>query len=61
MHFKDFTEVPLCESMISCDNLVCDSNGKAPNAFVEVLIRVNTGEWIKYGRTEVSEVGSLVV
>lgn len=53
---KDFTEVPICESAISCDNLICDAHGKAPNPSIVVQVRVKNGGWIKYGRTEVSEV-----
>lgn len=54
---KDFTEVPLCESTISCDNLVCDAHGKPPNPSIVVQVRMSqSGGWIKYGRTEVIEV-----
>jgi hypothetical protein len=55
--FKDFTEIPVCESAISCDNLVCDAHGKPPNPSIVVQVRMSqNGGWIKYGRTEVVEV-----
>lgn len=57
----DFTEVPICESVISCDNLVCDGYGKQPNASVVVQVTSSsTGGWIKYGRTEVIEVCKII-
>lgn len=52
----DFTEVPICESVISCDNLICDSYGKQPNPSIVVQVTSANGGWIKYGRTEVIEV-----
>ncbi|CRL02356.1 CLUMA_CG015116, isoform B [Clunio marinus] len=52
----DFTEVPICESAISCDNLICDAHGKPPNPSIVVQVRMSqNGGWIKYGRTEVIE------
>uniref|UniRef100_A0A8D8H6Q0 phosphatidylinositol-3,4-bisphosphate 4-phosphatase n=1 Tax=Culex pipiens TaxID=7175 RepID=A0A8D8H6Q0_CULPI len=53
-------EVPLCESAISCDNLLCDGNGKPPNPSVVVQVTstnrgASTRGWVKYGRTEVIE------
>lgn len=54
---KDFTEVSICESAISCDNLVCDAHGKPPSPSIVVQVRMSqSGGWIKYGRTEVIEV-----
>lgn len=52
----DFAEVPICESVISCDNLICDAYGKPPNASIVVQVTSSNGGWIKYGRTEVIEV-----
>lgn len=52
----DFAEVPVCESAISCDNLVCDGYGKPPSPTVVVQVTSQSGGWIKYGRTEVVEV-----
>ncbi|XP_059618868.1 inositol polyphosphate-4-phosphatase type I A [Phlebotomus argentipes] len=52
----DINEVPLCESAIMCDNLLCDGNGRPPNP--SVVVQVTTSNrlgWIKYGRTEVIE------
>uniref|UniRef100_A0A182QHM5 phosphatidylinositol-3,4-bisphosphate 4-phosphatase n=1 Tax=Anopheles farauti TaxID=69004 RepID=A0A182QHM5_9DIPT len=53
----DLNEIPICESVISCDNLLCDGNGKPPNPSVVVQVTSNNraSGWIKYGRTEVIE------
>ncbi|XP_035786576.1 inositol polyphosphate-4-phosphatase type I A-like isoform X1 [Anopheles albimanus] len=54
----DLNEVPICESVISCDNLLCDGNGKPPNPSVVVQVTSSSRSvsgWIKYGRTEVIE------
>ncbi|XP_058831634.1 inositol polyphosphate-4-phosphatase type I A isoform X2 [Topomyia yanbarensis] len=56
----DLAEIPICESVISCDNLLCDGNGKPPNPSVVVQVTSNSraassGGWVKYGRTEVIE------
>uniref|UniRef100_A0A182K713 phosphatidylinositol-3,4-bisphosphate 4-phosphatase n=1 Tax=Anopheles christyi TaxID=43041 RepID=A0A182K713_9DIPT len=53
----DLNEIPICESVISCDNLLCDGNGKPPNPSVVVQVTSNnrSSGWIKYGRTEVIE------
>uniref|UniRef100_A0AAG5DV14 phosphatidylinositol-3,4-bisphosphate 4-phosphatase n=1 Tax=Anopheles atroparvus TaxID=41427 RepID=A0AAG5DV14_ANOAO len=53
----DLNEIPICESVISCDNLLCDGNGKHPNPSVVVQVTSNNraSGWIKYGRTEVIE------
>lgn len=59
-HRLDITEVPICESAISCDNLLCDGHGRAPNPSVVVQVTAqNRIGWIKYSRTEVIEVSSL--
>lgn len=54
----DITEVPICETGISCDNLLCDGHGRPPNPLV--VIQVTDGQnrcgWVKYARTEVIEV-----
>jgi inositol polyphosphate-4-phosphatase len=50
-------EIPICESALSCDNLLCDGHGRPPNP--TIVIQVTTPHcpgWIKYGRTEVIEV-----
>ncbi|XP_065084950.1 inositol polyphosphate-4-phosphatase type I A isoform X2 [Ochlerotatus camptorhynchus] len=52
----ELNEVPICESAISCDNLLCDGNGKPPNPSVVVQVTSNNragSGWVKYGRTEV--------
>nr|XP_029711421.1 type II inositol 3,4-bisphosphate 4-phosphatase isoform X2 [Aedes albopictus] len=54
----ELNEVPICESAISCDNLLCDGNGKPPNPSVVVQVTSNNraaSGWVKYGRTEVIE------
>lgn len=53
----DITEIPICESAISCDNLLCDGHGRAPNPSVVIQVTAqNRAGWIKYSRTEVIEV-----
>lgn len=53
----DIAEVPVCETVISCDNLLCDGHGRPPNPTVIVQIsEPNRLSWIRYGRTEVIEV-----
>ena len=53
----DVSESPLCEISLACDNLLCDSHGRAPNAKLVVHVRnsPNSG-WLKYAATEVVEV-----
>ncbi|XP_031628041.1 inositol polyphosphate-4-phosphatase type I A isoform X2 [Contarinia nasturtii] len=52
----DISEVPICEAVISCDNLLCDGHGRPPNPTVIVQIsEQNRLSWIRYGRTEVIE------
>ncbi len=54
---SDVGEIPICETAISCDNLLCDGNGRPPNPSVVIeVIAQNRPGWIKYGRTEVIEV-----
>lgn len=49
--------MPICEVVISCDNLLCDGHGRPPNPTVIVQIsEPNRLSWIRYGRTEVIEV-----
>lgn len=53
----DISEIPICESAISCDNLLCDGHGRPPNPSVVVQIsEPSRTAWIRYGRTEVIEV-----
>lgn len=55
--FTDISEIPICESTISCDNLLCDGHGRPPNPSVVVQVTTqNRKSWVKYGRTEVIEV-----
>ncbi|XP_037028199.1 inositol polyphosphate-4-phosphatase type I A isoform X2 [Bradysia coprophila] len=52
----DIGEIPICESAISCDNLLCDGHGRAPNPIVVIqVVAQNRNGWIKYSRTEVIE------
>lgn len=51
------SETPLCEISVSCDNLLCDSHGRAPTAKVVVHTRnFSSGPWLKYACTEMAEV-----
>lgn len=53
----DIAEVPVCETVISCDNLLCDGHGRPPNPTVIVQISDPSRlSWVRYGRTEVIEV-----
>lgn len=55
MH-TDINEIPICEASISCDNLLCDSNGKPPSPAIVLHVRNSHQDgWIKYGRTEIIE------
>lgn len=50
----DINEIPLCESAVSCDNLLCDGHGRPPNPSIDVQIENNNGcGWVKYGQTEI--------
>lgn len=53
------TEIPLCELALSCDNLLCDANGKPPSPVLVVYTRHSKGVCIKYGTTEIVEVSLL--
>lgn len=54
--------MPICESAISCDNLLCDGHGRPPNPSVVVQVTAqNRIGWIKYGRTEVIEVSHVPI
>lgn len=49
-------EVPLCETALACDNLLCDGHGRPPNPSIVVHVTVpHRSGWLKYGRTEVIE------
>lgn len=59
--YSDICETPICESVISCDNLLCDGHGRPPNPTVIAQISdASRLSWIRYGRTEVIEVRSEV-
>ncbi|XP_063239425.1 inositol polyphosphate-4-phosphatase type I A isoform X2 [Bacillus rossius redtenbacheri] len=50
----DPSEVPLCEVTLSCDNLLCDGNGRPPNPVLIVHVCLQPdGVWAEYARTEV--------
>lgn len=56
-YVKDVSETPLCEISLSCDNLLCDSHGRAPTAKVVIHTRNSAnGQWFKYACTEMAEV-----
>lgn len=52
----DIDEVPICETALSCDNLLCDGHGRppSPSVLIQVANRLANGPaWTKYGCTEV--------
>ncbi|XP_034254490.1 inositol polyphosphate-4-phosphatase type I A isoform X2 [Thrips palmi] len=52
----DPCELPLCEVSLACDNLLCDANGRPPNAVLLVHVYVPSDRaWVRYARTEVVE------
>lgn len=54
---SDFNEVPLCELSLSCDNLLCDSNGNAPTPFAAVFVLFPEKDLcVRYCSTEAVEV-----
>ncbi|CAG7715934.1 unnamed protein product [Allacma fusca] len=58
-YVKDVSESPLCEISLACDNLLCDSHGRAPNAKLVVHVRNSQNSvWLKYASTEVVEKSS---
>lgn len=58
MHcLPDPCELPLCEISLSCDNLLCDGNGRPPNPVLLIHVFIpEEGVLIKYAKTEVMEV-----
>ncbi|XP_037937151.1 inositol polyphosphate-4-phosphatase type I A isoform X2 [Teleopsis dalmanni] len=54
---EDLTEVPICESALSCDNLPCDDNGRPPNPRVVCSVLAHGHDWLwrDYARTEIVE------
>ena len=49
--------VPLLESALGCDNLLCDSLGRSPSTRLLIFTRNSSkAEWQLYNRTEVVEV-----
>lgn len=55
----NINEVPICETALACDNLLCDGHGRPPNPSIVVQVTIpNRGGWIRYGRTEVIEKNS---
>lgn len=52
----DISEVPICETVISCDNLTCDAYGRPPNPSVVCELQIaGYPNWIRYCRTETIE------
>ena len=58
---SDFSEIPLLELSLSCDNLLCDALGRAPSAKLIVTFRNNrsVAYWRHLAQTEVAEVKSI--
>lgn len=55
--FEDPCELPICEASLACDNLLCDANGRPPNAVLVVHVYIPSDRvWVRYARTEVVEV-----
>lgn len=55
--FIDLSEIPLCESAVSCDNLPCADNGRLPCSRVVCGV-LRPGDdiiWQDYARTEIIE------
>uniref|UniRef100_A0A1A9W218 phosphatidylinositol-3,4-bisphosphate 4-phosphatase n=1 Tax=Glossina brevipalpis TaxID=37001 RepID=A0A1A9W218_9MUSC len=54
---EDLSEIPICESALSCDNLPCADNGRMPNPRVvcAVLMPGDDVLWRDYAHTEVVE------
>ncbi|KAJ1524750.1 hypothetical protein ONE63_009629 [Megalurothrips usitatus] len=52
----DPCELPICEVSLACDNLLCDANGRPPNAVLVVHVFIPSDRvWVRYARTEVVE------
>lgn len=52
----DPCELPICEISLSCDNLLCDGNGRPPNPVLLIHVFIpEEGVLIKYAKTEVIE------
>uniref|UniRef100_A0A8D8TYP2 phosphatidylinositol-3,4-bisphosphate 4-phosphatase n=1 Tax=Cacopsylla melanoneura TaxID=428564 RepID=A0A8D8TYP2_9HEMI len=52
----DPSEIPLCEIAVSCDNLLCDGNGRPPNPLLVLHVFIpGDGVWLKYANTELIE------
>ncbi|XP_037814556.1 inositol polyphosphate-4-phosphatase type I A isoform X1 [Lucilia sericata] len=54
---EDLSEIPICESALSCDNLPCADNGRlpCPRVVCAVLISGDDIIWRDYARTEIIE------
>uniref|UniRef100_A0A1A9Z4R5 phosphatidylinositol-3,4-bisphosphate 4-phosphatase n=1 Tax=Glossina pallidipes TaxID=7398 RepID=A0A1A9Z4R5_GLOPL len=54
---EDLSEIPICESALSCDNLPCADNGRMPNPRVVCAVWMSGNDilWRDYARTEVVE------
>lgn len=53
----DLSEIPICESALSCDNLPCADNGRlpCPRVVCAVLIVGDDIIWRNYAQTEIIE------
>ncbi|XP_075157465.1 inositol polyphosphate-4-phosphatase type I A [Haematobia irritans] len=54
---EDLSEIPLCESALSCDNLPCSDNGRlpCPRVVCGILMAGEDIIWHDYARTEIIE------
>nr|XP_036234397.1 inositol polyphosphate-4-phosphatase type I A isoform X1 [Bactrocera oleae]XP_036234398.1 inositol polyphosphate-4-phosphatase type I A isoform X1 [Bactrocera oleae]XP_036234399.1 inositol polyphosphate-4-phosphatase type I A isoform X1 [Bactrocera oleae]XP_036234400.1 inositol polyphosphate-4-phosphatase type I A isoform X1 [Bactrocera oleae]XP_036234401.1 inositol polyphosphate-4-phosphatase type I A isoform X1 [Bactrocera oleae]XP_036234402.1 inositol polyphosphate-4-phosphatase type I A len=54
---EDLSEIPICESALSCDSLPCGDHGRLPNTRVvcSLLSLGNTMLWRDFARTEIVE------
>ena len=53
----DMNDGIVLELGLSCDNLRCDGNGRAPNSKVTIQIMTPPqAAWVTYGKTEIIDV-----
>ena len=53
----DLSEIPICESALSCDNLPCADNGRLPCSRVVCAVLISGDDiiWRDYAQTEIIE------
>uniref|UniRef100_A0A034W7Q7 phosphatidylinositol-3,4-bisphosphate 4-phosphatase n=1 Tax=Bactrocera dorsalis TaxID=27457 RepID=A0A034W7Q7_BACDO len=52
---EDLSEIPICESALSCDSLPCGDHGRLPNTRVVCSLLSVGNTWRDFARTEVVE------